>query len=564
MNNNDLITPTPKKKASVKVIVSLIVVLSLLFAVFGYYAAIASTDKVYDGVYVGDVHLGGMNREMAIKTLARQFDGYELNPELLCEGKRFQIYGSQIGLTTDFEATADKALQYGKDGWIFSKIKNMLALKDTPQKIDLSLSCDMNLLEYALGENLSEHIVDVQQYTVEIGEDCLIVTNGKSGRGINGAEVIARIAAAYTQGNLTEPIAIEIEDIHPDSIDPEAFCKEYNRDPVDAVCDQSGDSVNITPEVVGVRLDNEEAIRIITENVSNSQSYTIPAKITHPEITAALLEAEFTDCIIGTYTTNYSSSSANRKENIRLASEKINGKILNPGEVFSFNGIVGPRTAAAGYKVAHVYSGSRVVDGIGGGICQVSSTLYNAVVFADLEIVYRTNHSLPVSYVPLGRDATVSYGTIDFKFKNNKETPIKLEVIADGNNLTVNVYGRKKYLIDISIETAITGSRPYSVTEIKDDTMYEDERKIEERGANGTNTEAYKIVKENGEVVLRTLLAKSSYSPTSQVERVGTKKRESAQTNASADVMPAAPAETQPTDTSSQLPSDPIATSSAQ
>ncbi|MBR5505736.1 MAG: VanW family protein, partial [Clostridia bacterium] len=501
-------------------------------AALGYLAYASSGDRVYEGVYIGDVHLGGMDREMVLKTVAREFDGDELNPLLECEGVQFTIYGSQVGLATDFEATADSAVAYGKDGSIFSKIKNLLEFKNNPQKIDLSLSCDMNLLQYALSENMPEHIIDVQQYSVEIGQDCLIVTNGKSGRGINAVKVVSAIANACTNASLDAPIKVQIEDILPDPINPDAFCEEYNREPVDAVCDQSGDTINIIGEVVGVKIDCDQAKRIIKENEHSTESYTIPALITYPEVTAAELEAEFTDCVIGSFFTNYSSSSPNRKENIRLASEKINGRILNPGEVFSFNDIVGPRTAATGYKVAHVYSGSKVVDGIGGGICQVSSTLYNAVVFADLEIVYRTNHSLPVSYVPLGRDATVSYGTIDFKFKNNKETPVKLEVLADGNNLTVNIYGRKKYLKDISIETAITGSRQYSTTVIKDDTMYEDERKVEERGANGTNTQSYKVIKENGEVVSRTPLAKSSYSPTTQVERVGTKKRETVESQA--------------------------------
>ena len=532
MNNNKDLVPKSSKKKTTVVIIIIAIVLALIVAAFGYLAYASSGNRVYEGVYIGDVHLGGMDREMVLKTVAREFDGDDLNPLLECEGMQFTIYGSQVGLATDFEATADSAVAYGKDGSVFSRIKNMLDFKNNPQKIDLSLSCDMNLLQYALSENMPEHIIDVQQYAVEIGQDCLVVTNGKSGRGINAVKVVSAIANACTNASLDAPIKVQIEDILPDPINPDAFCEEYNREPVDAVCDQSGDTVNIIGEVVGVKIDCDQAKRIIKENEHSTESYTIPALITYPEVTAAELEAEFTDCVIGTFSTNYSSSSPNRKENIRLASDKINGRILNPGEVFSFNDIVGPRTAATGYKVAHVYSGSKVVDGIGGGICQVSSTLYNAVVFADLEIVYRTNHSLPVSYVPLGRDATVSYGTIDFKFKNNKETPVKLEVLADGNNLTVNIYGRKKYLKDISIETAITGSRQYSTTVIKDDTMYEDERKVEERGANGTNTQSYKVIKENGEVVSRTPLAKSSYSPTTQVERVGTKKRETVESQA--------------------------------
>jgi len=334
------------------------------------------------------------------------------------------------------------------------------------------------------------------------------------------------MSKTLTEENTGETIEIELEEIEPEAINAEEFYKEYNRDAKDAECVEENGKFTIIPEVVGVELDKKETISIIEKNATNKGEYTIPAVITYPEITSEKLEAEYTDTLIGTYSSDYSTSSANRKENIRLAASKINGLILNPGEVFSFNDVVGPRTEATGYKIAHVYSGNKVVDGIGGGICQVSSTLYNAVVFADLEIVYRTNHSIPVSYVPLGRDATVSYGTIDFKFKNNKETPVKFEVIGNGNRLTVNVYGRKKYKKDISIETNITGTVPFSTTEIKDDNMYEGEAKVEEKGANGSKVEAFKIVKENGEVVSRTLLCRSNYSPTSEVVRVGTKKKE--------------------------------------
>ena len=133
-------------------------------------------------------------------------------------------------------------------------------------------------------------------------------------------------------------------------------------------------------------------------------------------------------------------------------------------------------------------------------------------------------------------------------------------MIADGSNLTVNIYGRKKYLKDISIETIITGSRQYSTTVIEDDTMYEDERKVQERGANGTNTQSYKIIKENGELVSRTLLAKSSYSPTTQVEIVGTKKRESIESQAP--VLPEMPAIDEES-TSAIEPTEPTVSSAA-
>ncbi len=513
-----------KKLITVLIIISVIVAICLFS--FGFLYVKASTDNIYTGIHVGNLDIGGMDRKGAIHALKKAYDVEDINVKVKCEDVLFDIYGSSFALKVDYDQTVDKALSYGKDGTVLSKIVNMLKLSTKPCKLELSLVCDYNVLQYAINEKLGEKVIDVEQHSVEIGENELIVSNGKSGRVLDAQKLLNHISKAIVENRLSETISLDIETVEPDGIDADKFIKEYNRDPQDATVVESDGEITITPEIVGVRIDEDTARSILNANKNSSEKYTIPAQITYPEITAKDLEAQYLDTVIGSYSSDYSTSSQNRKTNIHLASSKINGITLNPGEVFSFNNVVGPRTQSTGFKIAHVYSGGKVVDGIGGGICQVSSTLYNAVVLADLEIVYRTNHTLPVSYVPLGRDATVSYGSIDFKVKNNKETPIKLEVLYDGNTLTVNVYGRGKYLKDISVETAITGYIPYSTTEVKDDTMYEGETKVVENGSNGTKVEAYKIVKENGEVVSRTLLAKSSYTPTTKVVRVGTKKKE--------------------------------------
>ena len=519
--------PETKKSKKTVVLISIIsAILAICIGLCGFVLFRASSDNIYEGVRVGNLNLGGMNKSDAIRTLAKTYDTHDINVRVSCEGTEFDIYGSAYSLKPDFEATADKALSFGKDGGIFSNALKMIELWRNPQNIGLVISGDYNVLQYAINEKLGEKVSDVEQYSVEFGENELIVNNGRSGRAASAQKLLDLIASAIADGKLSETINLSIETVNPDPINIDEFIKEYNRKPEDAEVKEEGEEITIIPEVVGVELNGEEARKILEENKLSAESYTIPAKITFPEITSAQLEAEYLDTVIGSYSTDYSTSSANRKSNIHLASSKINGITLNPGDVFSFNNVVGPRTSATGYKIAHVYSGGKVVDGIGGGICQVSSTLYNAAVLADLEIVYRINHSMPVSYTPLGRDATVSYGSIDFKIKNNKESPIKFEVIGDGNTLTVNVYGRGKYKKDISVEAVITGYIPYGTVEIKDDTMYEGESKVEESGSNGTRVETYKVIKENGEVVSRKLLAKSSYTPISREIRVGTKKKE--------------------------------------
>ena len=518
-----------KKSKILITVISVVLALVLgLGGIFAYGYVKASSKNIFDGVSVGSLQLGGMDKSEAVKALAEAYPAEGINVRVECEGVVFDVSGAEFALKADYEATADKAFALGRDGGIWSKMSAVYSLTRNHEDIGLVVSCDYETLQYFINEKLGSLVEDVQQHSVEIGENELIISNGKSGRVVNAQRILDLIANAIVDGKLAETIKVSVEAQNPDAINPDSFVKEYNRDPKDATVTENGDEISIIPEVIGVKIDKAEAREILEKNKNNAEAYTIPAVITHPEITAAKLEAEYTDTVIGTYSSSYSTSSANRKTNIHLASDKINSLILNPGEVFSFNDVVGPRNAANGYKIAQVYSGGKAVDGIGGGICQVSSTLYNAVVFADLEIVSRRNHTLPVSYVPLGRDATVSYGTIDFKFKNNKETPVKLEVLHDGSTLTVNIYGRKKYIKDISIETAITGTIPYSVSEVNDDTMYEGESKVEETGANGTRVEAYKVVRENGEVTSRTLLAKSTYTPTTKVVKIGTKKKETA------------------------------------
>lgn len=515
-----------KNKKLITVFIVIAVIAAICLFSFGFLYVKASTDNIYTGIHVGELDIGGMDKKSAVNALKKAYDVEDINVKVKCEDVLFDIYGSSFALKVDYEQTVDKALSYGKDGTLFSKIANMLKLSTKPCKLELSLVCDYNVLQYAINEKLGEKVKDVEQYSVEIGENELIVFNGKSGSVADAQKLLNHISKAMVENRLSETLSLDIETVEPDRIDADKFIKEYNRAPRDATVVESDGEITITPEIVGVKIDEDTARSILKANKKSSEKYTIPAEITYPEITSEELEAQYLDTVIGSYSSDYSTSSQNRKTNIHLASSKINGITLNPGEVFSFNNVVGPRTQSTGFKIAHVYSGGKVVDGIGGGICQVSSTLYNAVVLADLEIVYRTNHTLPVSYVPLGRDATVSYGTIDFKVKNNKETPIKFEILHDGKTLTVNVYGRGKYLKDISVETAITGYIPYTTTEVKDDTMYEGETKVIENGSNGTKVEAYKIVKENGEVVSRTLLSKSSYTPTTKVVRVGTKKKE--------------------------------------
>lgn len=275
-------------------------------------------------------------------------------------------------------------------------------------------------------------------------------------------------------------IELPVREADPEPINLEKIRKEIYKEPKDAYIEENPFKVYTHVNGVDFNITMEEAEKIIQ---ADKQEYEIPLKITIPEKTIADLgEKAFPDQL-STYTTRYNSGNYNRSNNLELAAKAINGTVLMPGETFSYNQTVGERTISAGYKAAAAYAGGKVIQDVGGGICQISSTLYNAVLLANLEITDRSNHCFETSYVPAGRDATVNWGTVDFQFKNNRKYPIKIETTAGGGIAT-----------------------------------------IEDNGFDGCNSETYKILKLNGEVVSQALISRDSYDPMDRVIIRGTKK----------------------------------------
>ena len=305
-----------------------------------------------------------------------------------------------------------------------------------------------------------------------------------------------------------EPQAIDLEKIH-NEIYKKAQDAYYTNNPF-----------TIYPEVKGIDFDIESAKSIIEEE---KEEYEIPLIITQPDKTVNDIGTEAFPDLLGTCSTKYNASNTGRTTNLKLAAGKINGKVLLVGDEFSYNQTVGERTIAAGYKMAATYSGGKVVDGLGGGICQISSTLYDAVVFADLDVTVRRNHQFITSYLPGGKDATVVWGSQDFKFKNSRKYPIRITTTVSGGVATIQIWGhREETEYDISIETKKTATIAYTTQYINDSSLPVGTQKVVQNGNNGSKYEAYKVKRLNGEVVSRTLLSKDTYNAMQKIVRVGT------------------------------------------
>lgn len=238
-----------------------------------------------------------------------------------------------------------------------------------------------------------------------------------------------------------------------------AIEKDFNRQPVNASVTRLDDgNIIINPDVKGYKLEGDKLEEEIKKNISDKNGSCIRIKAPITEIKAAITKDKIfpINAKISSFTTNFSSSSYERSNNIELSTKLINGKILMPDEIFSFNDCVGERTKDRGFMRAPVLVGDKVDSGIGGGICQVSSTLYNAILRAGIKPIERTHHTLPSSYVELGLDATVDWKDIDFKFKNTLGYPIYIEGYTRNKNLYINIYSnssllRNKYVISSNV-----------------------------------------------------------------------------------------------------------------
>ena len=264
----------------------------------------------------------------------------------------------------------------------------------------------------------------------------------------------------------------------------------------------------------GFAIDQEKLIDDITQALAAKD---FDAKIeasgsaVAPEITAASAKEQYKT--IGSFTTN-TTSNKNRNTNVRLAAEAINGTVIKPGHEFSFNETVGQRTEAKGYKGAAAYNNGEVVQEIGGGVCQVSTTLYNAVFKAGLKISYRRSHTFEPNYVTPGRDATVSYEQPDFKFINTSSTAIGLRASYADQKMTVSVYGIPILEDGITWDLESKKVEDLGVPEpeyVEDQTLDPGVEKTTSKGSSGSRWETYKVVYKDGKEISRELDHKTTY-----------------------------------------------------
>lgn len=454
--------------------------------------------------------------------------------------------GRRTSGLTAFLAVCIAAL-LGLAGWQAVRYQDFLTMKSavaeqgfydgtTVEGIDVS---DMTL-ESALAYWEAEVEPAYAQRTVSL-DNGTTLTAAQLGYSSDYAAVLARAWNAGQTGSLEERYArIAERQAQPASYSvtrtlytdsaiesfAESMAAQIDRPAQDAALESFDvDSFQFTyvEEVAGSRLDTQALARDIAQALdAGGGSVALSVESIQPEVTVASLSSQYG--MIAYAVTNASSSSSNRLTNIALSLELINGTRLDPGETFSFNETVGERTTDRGFKVATAYSSGEVTEEVGGGICQVSTTLFNAAVKSDMEIVERHNHSLTVSYVDLGKDAAVDWGNKDLRFTNTGDEPVYIVcLLTDDKHVRIGFFG--KLLPNgesITVEGETTGTIGYETVYQPNLSFPSGYSEVTQRGRNGYTAVAYKIRWDaEGNQISSELLCSSTYRTTNEIIEYG-------------------------------------------
>lgn len=478
-------------KSDVLVIFGILLAIVILLVAVVYGTFLIMTEKsttIAKGVYIKNIDVSGLTREQAKEKINNYISS--VIPEeikLTHNGFETSLSTSQLSIYFNTDEAVNMAYNIGKTGNIFQKNLTILQTRLSKTTIDPGFSIDMDQLKKDL-EDISSKLPDkIIESSCYIDGNKLIITKGKTGKTVKVDDSAKYIKQAINDLKIeNNSLELLTEDSTPKEIDLDAVYNEIHKEPVNAYYSQNPYVVHPSENGMDFSITLDEAKNMLKEE---KDEYVVPLKVLYPSVTTNMIGTEAFPDLLSEFSTKYAASNKNRTTNLILAAKKINGTVLMPGETFSYNKVVGARTIQAGYKEAPIYVSGRVEDGIGGGICQITTTLYNAVVYANLDIVERSNHQFVPSYAGPSRDATVVYGAIDFKFKNNRDYPIKIACSVSGGIANFKIWGLKSdndYEVQISSRT--TGKTSTAIY-----------------------SEAYKILKKNGNVVSTTLLSKDTY-----------------------------------------------------
>jgi len=513
------IEPKPKrKKTGVIIGILLIVIILTTFILTGFALINLYNDKILKGISIGGINVENLTIEEATKVLTDKYNS-KISKEISLEvdGQIYSIIPEELDVKYDIKKAVDEAYNEGRTGNIIQNNFTIMKAYIKKKNIEVGITYNEEALENILKDINSKIPEAMLDNTYSVEEDELIITKGKDGVSIEKEEAKELIVQALTDWD-NKKIEIKIIDAKCPEIDIEKIYEEIYCEPQDA--SYKVDPFEIIPHKNGIDFDIEKAKKILKED---KEEYIIDLIINEPKVHTNEIGEEAFPNLLGSCSTKFDVTNVSRTKNVKLALKKIDGVVVMPGETFSYNKTLGKRTAEAGYDYAAGYAGGKVVPMLGGGICQVSSTLYTAVLYANLDIVERYNHMFLTSYIGAGKDATVVYGSLDFRFKNTRKYPIRIKATSNGGVAEVKIYGIKEEVeYDVEIESTILNYISYKTIYEEDKTLAPGQEKVEQNGMRGCKSKTYRVLKLNGQEVSRELLSSDTYDAMNKIVKRNT------------------------------------------
>ena len=478
-------------------------------------------DRVFPGVTLGEESLAGYTRE--------ELEAHLASGDLLAGQVSFTADGETLDSRTQQELgayiesgrLADAAWAVGREegasGW-FRNIWTMVSGKLGGQAhTDVKVLYDDAKLQAAVADIAAGFDREAVDSSYELTREGIYATRGIDGRRLDQAQLRQDIAALKGGSGTVEA---QWTAIPGQGLDMDELALELNAEPSKARYDiEQG---KVVDGVVGVHLDSQAA-EFALEAAAPGETILLPAQVVYPEMTAQELQAVlFRDELSSTSTKL--SGSRNRQNNVKLAAACIDGLILNDGDVFDYNKVVGRRTAERGFAPAPAYINGETVDTIGGGICQVSSTIYYATLLANLEIVERYAHRYTPDYITWGMDATVSWGGPEFRFKNDTGYPMRIDISCDNGEIKVTLIGTKTDDTYVKMTYEDLGSTGYETEYIETNELDWGTQQVKQTAYTGHKVVSYRSVyAADGTLISRTQEAVSNYKSRNKIILVGTR-----------------------------------------
>ena len=476
---------------------------------------VGGSDRVMPGVRLYGADIAGCDRDQVVEILREK--GYAplagKNLTLSLPGEELRVPAEELGLVPDLEAEAEAILAWGHTG---DRNRDALSLLlDRNRTADFPRPWEPVLQEERLRELCSRAAEELEKEPARTvvfpDEETLQITLGTDGARVDREALLEELKTALASGALEVEYAPEV--IPAEKPDLDRIWAELSTEPVNARFD---DTYQVQPEQAGKTFDLNQAKQLL-ERAKAGETVRIPLLALEPEVKAEELESLLFRDLLASVDTPLTNNAV-RTKNIEIAASMLNDTILLPGQEFSYNGALGERTEEKGYGPATAYLNGELVEEVGGGICQLSSALYYCCMLADEEILERTNHMYYQTYLPLGMDATVSWGGPDFRFRLKDEYPIRMKAWIEGGQLKTEIWGTKLDDSYVELEYHVDYTVPHKTVYYEHRRVKSGNRVITDYGRDGMQVTTYRVrYAGDGTLIERVTEAVNVYSARDEV-----------------------------------------------